>query len=45
VNYPVNLSLMPVVTAIAAGNRVILKPSKFGFVGVLVGCHMRRGAA
>ncbi len=27
-NYPVNLSLMPVVTAIAAGNRVILKPSK-----------------
>ncbi len=28
-NYPVNLSLMPVVTAIAAGNRVMLKPSKF----------------
>ena len=28
-NYPINLSLMPVVTAIAAGNRVILKPSKF----------------
>jgi coniferyl-aldehyde dehydrogenase len=27
-NYPVNLSLMPVVTAIAAGNRVILEPSK-----------------
>jgi coniferyl-aldehyde dehydrogenase len=27
--YPVNLSLMPVVTAIAAGNRVMLKPSKF----------------
>ncbi|ULR54415.1 coniferyl aldehyde dehydrogenase [Streptomyces deccanensis] len=27
-NYPVNLSLMPVVTAIAAGNRVMLKPSK-----------------
>jgi coniferyl-aldehyde dehydrogenase len=26
-NYPVNLSLMPVVTAIAAGNRVMLKPS------------------
>ncbi|SDM42928.1 coniferyl-aldehyde dehydrogenase [Streptomyces sp. cf386] len=26
--YPVNLSLMPVVTAIAAGNRVMLKPSK-----------------
>ena len=28
-NYPVNLSLMPVITAIAAGNRVMLKPSKF----------------
>ncbi|WP_405512527.1 coniferyl aldehyde dehydrogenase [Streptomyces canus] len=28
-NYPVILSLMPVVTAIAAGNRVMLKPSKF----------------
>jgi coniferyl-aldehyde dehydrogenase len=28
-NYPVNLSLMPVLTAIAAGNRVMLKPSKF----------------
>lgn len=28
-NYPVNLSLMPVVTAIAAGNRVMLEPSKF----------------
>nr|WP_262496093.1 coniferyl aldehyde dehydrogenase [Nonomuraea sp. SYSU D8015] len=28
-NYPVNLSLMPVVTAIAAGNRVMLKPSTF----------------
>jgi coniferyl-aldehyde dehydrogenase len=28
-NYPVNLSLMPVVTAIAAGNRVMLKPSKW----------------
>ncbi|MVT50113.1 aldehyde dehydrogenase family protein [Bradyrhizobium yuanmingense] len=28
-NYPVNLSLMPLVTAIAAGNRVMLKPSKF----------------
>jgi coniferyl-aldehyde dehydrogenase len=28
-NYPVNLALMPVVTAIAAGNRVMLKPSKF----------------
>jgi coniferyl-aldehyde dehydrogenase len=27
-NYPVNLSLMPVVTAIAAGDRVMLKPSK-----------------
>jgi len=27
-NYPVNLSLMLVVTAIAAGNRVMLKPSK-----------------
>ena len=27
-NYPINLSLMPVVTAIAAGNRVMLKPSK-----------------
>jgi coniferyl-aldehyde dehydrogenase len=27
-NYPVNLSLMPVITAIAAGNRVMLKPSK-----------------
>ena len=27
-NYPVNLSLIPVVTAIAAGNRVMLKPSK-----------------
>ncbi|WP_276615613.1 aldehyde dehydrogenase family protein [Nonomuraea basaltis] len=26
-NYPVNLSMMPVVTAIAAGNRVMLKPS------------------
>ena len=26
---PVNLSLMPVVTVIAAGNRVMLKPSKF----------------
>jgi coniferyl-aldehyde dehydrogenase len=28
-NYPVNLSLMPVATAIAAGNRVMLKPSEF----------------
>ena len=28
-NYPINLSLMPVITAIAAGNRVMLKPSKF----------------
>jgi len=28
-NYPINLSLMPVVTAIAAGNRVMLKPSKY----------------
>jgi len=28
-SYPVSLSLMPVVTAIAAGNRVMLKPSKF----------------
>ncbi|PKA44119.1 coniferyl aldehyde dehydrogenase [Rhizobium sullae] len=28
-NYPVNLALMPVVTAIAAGNRVMLKPSEF----------------
>ena len=28
-NYPVNLSMMPVVTAIAAGNRVMLKPSEF----------------
>lgn len=28
-NYPVNLSLMPVVTALAAGNRVMLKPSKY----------------
>jgi coniferyl-aldehyde dehydrogenase len=27
-NYPVNLSLMLVVTAIAAGNGVMLKPSK-----------------
>lgn len=27
-NYPINLALMPVVTAIAAGNRVMLKPSK-----------------
>ena len=27
-NYPIHLSLMPVVTAIAAGNRVMLKPSK-----------------
>ena len=27
-NYPINLSLMPVVTALAAGNRVMLKPSK-----------------
>jgi coniferyl-aldehyde dehydrogenase len=26
-NYPINLALMPVVTAIAAGNRVMLKPS------------------
>ena len=28
-NYPVNLSLMPLTTAIAAGNRVMLKPSEF----------------
>lgn len=28
-NYPINLSVMPVVTAIAAGNRVMLKPSKY----------------
>jgi coniferyl-aldehyde dehydrogenase len=28
-NYPVILSLMPVVTAIAAGNLVMLKPSEF----------------
>jgi coniferyl-aldehyde dehydrogenase len=28
-NYPVIFSLMPVVTAIAAGNRVMLKPSEF----------------
>lgn len=28
-NYPVNLALMPAITAIAAGNRVMLKPSEF----------------
>src|SRR5207249_10199373 len=28
-NFPINLSLMPVVTAIAAGNRVMLNLSKF----------------
>ena len=28
-NYPVVLALMPLVTAIAAGNRVMLKPSEF----------------
>jgi len=28
-NYPVNLALMPLATAIAAGNRVMLKPSEF----------------
>ncbi|TDW25262.1 coniferyl-aldehyde dehydrogenase [Rhizobium azibense] len=28
-NYPVNLALMPVATALAAGNRVMLKPSEF----------------
>lgn len=28
-NYPINLALMPVATAIAAGNRVMLKPSEF----------------
>ncbi|CAN7605624.1 coniferyl aldehyde dehydrogenase [Neorhizobium tomejilense] len=28
-NYPVNLALMPAATAIAAGNRVMLKPSEF----------------
>lgn len=28
-NYPVTLALMPVATAIAAGNRVMLKPSEF----------------
>ncbi len=28
-NYPVVLALMPVVTAMAAGNRVMLKPSEF----------------
>ena len=28
-NYPVALALMPVVTAMAAGNRVMLKPSEF----------------
>lgn len=27
-NYPINLALMPVITALAAGNRVMLKPSK-----------------
>ncbi|WP_246755738.1 coniferyl aldehyde dehydrogenase [Bradyrhizobium sp. CCBAU 53338] len=28
-NYPVYLALMPLVTAVAAGNRVMLKPSEF----------------
>jgi coniferyl-aldehyde dehydrogenase len=28
-NYPVNLALVPAITAIAAGNRVMLKPSEF----------------
>ena len=28
-NYPLQLSLLPVVTALAAGNRVLLKPSEF----------------
>ena len=28
-NYPVSLALMPLATAIAAGNRVMLKPSEF----------------
>ncbi len=28
-NYPVSLSLMPMVSALAAGNRVILKPSEY----------------
>lgn len=28
-NYPVSLSILPLVTALAAGNRVILKPSEF----------------
>ncbi len=28
-NYPVQLSLVPLVTALAAGNRVMLKPSEF----------------
>ena len=28
-NYPLVLALMPVATAIAAGNRVMLKPSEF----------------
>lgn len=28
-NYPVNLALAPAITAIAAGNRVMLKPSEF----------------
>jgi len=28
-NYPISLSILPMVTAIAAGNRVILKPSEF----------------
>ena len=28
-NYPISLSILPMVTALAAGNRVILKPSEF----------------
>src|SRR6516225_11966939 len=28
-NYPVSLALMPLATAIAAGNRVMIKPSEF----------------
>ncbi len=28
-NYPISLSILPLVTALAAGNRVILKPSEF----------------
>ena len=47
-NYPVSLALVPLATAIAAGNRVMLKPSEFtpattALLASMLGETLRRG--